>query len=167
MAGDRKEKARVFLAESLERAYLLGFLTFRDVVRHIGSNLVPGLVNLVRLHGEKALGPFYARWRGEKKDNIPLFLQALVGHQPFLAAMLENINGDDVPEILGELIETSHITWLNLVTVFPLWGCLERGVEDAKQTDRPAAGAAAVIEEDVLMEVVAADADEPTDESGK
>lgn len=155
--ADKQEKARVLLAAGLEQAYLTGFLTLQDIVNRIKTNLVAGLVMLTKLHGGKVIGPFYARWKGEPQDNVPLFLEAFIGPARFFEAMLKGISENDIPNVFEELIEGRVITWDNLVASFPyphLMACL-RESQDRALKAIPTEAEGEIVEE--VMEVEPSD----------
>lgn len=161
MADERREKARVLLAANLEQAYLTGFLTFQDIVTHVKDYLTPGLVALTKLHQGNAIWPFYARWRGDKRGNITLFMQAFIGPQRFFDELLGGINEGDLPKILEEMIDGKVITWDNLVSAFPypkLLACMREGLQRAESAVPP-------VEEEVVEEEVmeVGPSDEPAD----
>ncbi len=149
---DKQEKAKVLLAANLEQAYLTEFLTFQDIANRVKTNLVAGLVALTKLHGGKVIGPFYARWRGEKQDNVHLFLEAFVGPARFFEAMLEKIEKGDLPKIFEEMIENKVISWDNLVAAFPyphLMACLRESQERALKAI-PATEETDIVDEEVM-----------------
>jgi len=139
MTDEREEKAKLLLASNLEHAYVTGFITFQDIVariKDIKDSLITGLMFLTKLHSEKIISAFYARWQGAKEDNVTIFLKALVGMRPFYEEMFKKINDDDIPKVFEELVESRIITWDNLVTAFPyraLMACLRKGLQRAEE----------------------------------
>lgn len=175
MADEKKmADAKSLLAEDLQHGHETGFLSFGDIVVQIKgstvadpkSSFVAGLKYLVGLHGfAKIIGPFYARWRGEKKDNLALFEQALLSFQPFVETLFGHVSHDEVAAALEELVAPEDslrrgVTWDTLAHAFPyrdLAACVR---ESRKHADDAAAEDGAEVVE--AEKVIDADTGEPS-----
>ncbi|MBI5071595.1 hypothetical protein HZB93_01745 [Candidatus Falkowbacteria bacterium] len=176
---DRREMAKVFLADGLEKAYLTGFLRVEDIVAKIlaipGEGLKPsfvaGLKRLVGLHGfAKIVGPFYAGWHGSVEDNLTLFEAATKDFKLFVDELFKRIPHDETVTAFEEFLHTEDsdghpVTWSNLVNAFPyreLDACVTESRAEATKaaTEEADAPEAEVVEEE--LEVVEPTAGKPT-----
>jgi len=174
MADDGRERAKVLLAEDMERAYLTGFLTVEDIVNAIfpipdgptkgeaKPSFATGLERLVALHDfKKIFWPFYLNWSHEEGDDLTLYEAALKGFYPFVAEMSKMLRREGIVRAFRELLHTRdddghHVMWGNLVTAFPyreLRACVNLARQRADEVMADAPEAMVVEAEDIEEEV--------------
>lgn len=150
MNDDRAEKAKVLLTRNLEEGYVLGFLTFEDIIRHVNIKqfLAHGLAKLAPLAGfGKIAGVIFDDMedRSDRKTVIGIWELALLGEVPFYEELLKHIPSAKLPGMFQRLVvEERIVTWGNLVIAFPkplLSACVAEGLrraeilEDAPETE--------------------------------
>ncbi len=158
MADDKREKAKVLLADRLRTLQAAEFLDFEDIVRHLqgGDSLARTIVNLAKVVGfDSVYGDLYARavFKDNGKGIVQTWKKALLNEVSLVEELLRNIPNDEIPLLFKFwLTETrERATWEQLVNATPyaiLRACASEG---DKRADEAAADAEVVDEE--VMEI--------------
>ena len=164
---DRREKAKLVLAERLRTLQAAGFLDFEDVVRHLEVSGFIGhcVTKLAKAIGfDKIYGDLYEQIQTSKDAMLDVWKQALLNETAFAEALLSHIPRVKWSDIFEPwLTKPERATWEQLVNASPYAVLRARAAEGDKRADEAMADApeATVVEEEVVEEIEPSDSRPP------